>query len=417
MATSTANAKYYIGLMSGTSADGIDLALVSFDDVKDNDVSLSQNTTLKNTACSTNVVAHYYQPYSEHIATQIMQLYNTGHDEIDRAFSLDVALAHLFFEAIKCFLEQEQLTPSDIIAIGNHGQTIRHRPSINFPFTLQIGCCQTLATLTGIRVIGQFRKKDIALGGQGAPLVPAFHDDVFSDPISDVFVVNIGGIANITYLPSRQNRNTVNKESAQKVVIGFDTGPGNALMDEWYLQHNKNSASQYDKDGVWASTGEVNTSLLKHLMSDEYFLLNAPKSTGREYFNLPWLRLKLAQFEKTNSPLTPQSIQATLTMLTAESLCKDINDLAENGLVYLCGGGIHNKALMAQITSLLCGEEHHKTKRFTLLNTLTKNIDGDLVEAVAFAWLAFAYDHQINSNMPAVTGASKACTLGTCFTP
>ena len=213
----------YIGLMSGTSADGIDLALVEFDD------SQSQQ------ANGANLLASYYQAYDNSTQEKIMALYNPSSNEIDRAGSLSVELAQQFSHAIKQFLLQENLTAADITAIGCHGQTIRHRPVkssyATSPFTLQIGCLQTLAVLTGIRVIGDFRTKDIALGGQGAPLVPAFHQAIFASNQSDVFVVNIGGIANITFLP----------QQARDKTIGFDTGPGNALMDYWYSQASSRS--------------------------------------------------------------------------------------------------------------------------------------------------------------------------------
>ena len=401
MTAPTSIAKYYIGLMSGTSADGIDLSLVSFDDSQEPNKALP------------HIVSYYYQAYSAELAKQITQLYQPSHNEIDRAFSLDVALAHHFSNAIKCLLEQEQLTSNDIIAIGSHGQTIRHRPLSTYPFTLQIGCCQTLATLTGIRVIGQFRHKDIALGGQGAPLVPAFHDKIFREKSSDVFVVNIGGIANITYLPML----SANAHDKNKQISGFDTGPGNALMDDWFIKHHKNSGCHYDKNGLWASEGSVNTDLLKLLLADDYFVQLPPKSTGREVFNLDWLTLKLEAFTQTHTKLKPQCVQATLTMLSAISLCNEIKKLANSGLIYLCGGGIHNDTLVKYIDAQLNDDGNRASTHFNLLNTNAKNIDGDQLEAIAFAWLAFAYDNQVISNMPAVTGASKACTLGTCFTP
>ena len=208
----------YIGLMSGTSADGIDLALVEFDAIE------------AEQANGANLIASYYQAYDDLTHNKITELYNPSDNEIDRAGSLHVELAEKFAAAINQFLSQQQLFPSDITAIGCHGQTIRHRPvknaEISAPFTLQIGCLQTLAVLTGIRVIGDFRTKDIALGGQGAPLVPAFHQAIFGSTEKDVFVVNIGGIANITFLP----------KNAIEQTTGFDTGPGNALMDYWFSQ-------------------------------------------------------------------------------------------------------------------------------------------------------------------------------------
>jgi len=391
--------------MSGTSADGIDLALVTFD-----------NTS------KPQLHGSFYHAYTVEIADKITALYNPNKNEIDRAFELDIELAQLFSQAIKALLTQEKLTPNDIIAIGSHGQTIRHRPQAKHPFTLQIGCCQTLATLTNIRVIGQFRRKDMALGGQGAPLVPAFHEKVFSENsiatnsvvnssvtdnsirnASDVFVVNIGGIANLTYLPAKRN----------KAVLGYDTGTGNALMDDWFQLHHPKSDNNYDKNGDWAASGKVNTALLKQLLNDDYCQLAPPKSTGREYFNLSWLETQLTQVK----PITNQDVQTTLTAFTALTIVNAIKQHCgdEKALikVYLCGGGIHNKVLKDQINQQL---KLH-IENYELLLTNQKDIDGDKLEAIAFAWLAFAYDKKLLSSMPAVTGASKSCTLGNEYLP
>jgi anhydro-N-acetylmuramic acid kinase len=402
---SSKNKNYYLGLMSGTSADGVDLALVTFD----------ENNKLEHHAS-------YYQAYSDETAAKITALYcadnnNPNNNEIDRAFEFDVELAQLFASAIKAFLVQEKLSCDDIIAIGSHGQTIRHRPLVKHPFTLQIGCCQTLATLTNIRVIGQFRRKDMALGGQGAPLVPAFHKTIFSETgvseaaidksaiknACDVFVVNIGGIANITFLPATNKLN----------VIGYDTGTGNALMDDWFQLHNPNSNYHYDKNGDWAAKGKINDDLLKRLLSDDYFQLTPPKSTGREYFHLSWLK---KQLNHVNS-ITNEDVQATLTAFTAITIVDAIKQHSTDNThitkVYLCGGGTHNKTLKSQINQLLVSENIE----YELLLTIQKGIDGDQLEAIAFAWLAFAYDKKILSSMSAVTGASKSCTLGTAYFP
>ncbi|PHR83502.1 MAG: anhydro-N-acetylmuramic acid kinase [Colwellia sp.] len=400
---------YYIGLMSGTSADGLDLALVTFD--KDNKL---------------NHHASYYQAYSKQTTAKIIALYraennNSNNNEIDRAFELDVELAQRFANAINAFLVQEQLVSDDIIAIGSHGQTIRHRPRAEFPFTLQIGCCQTLATLTNIRVIGQFRRKDMALGGQGAPLVPAFHQTIFSENFinentsdkstlangSDVFVINIGGIANLTFLPATN----------KLPVIGYDTGTGNALMDDWFQLHNPNSNTHFDKNGDWAAKGKVNDDLLRQLLSDDFFQLAPPKSTGREYFHLSWLKKQLNHLK----PITNQDVQATLTAFTAITIVNAIKQhsakTTNTTKVYLCGGGAHNNTLKNQINQQLKSESESTSNKYELLLTNQKGIDGDQLEAVAFSWLAFAYDNKLLSSMPAVTGASKSCTLGTAYFP
>ncbi|WP_085298509.1 anhydro-N-acetylmuramic acid kinase [Cognaticolwellia mytili] len=373
----------YIGLMSGTSADGIDLALVEFDPIE------------AEHANGAKLTASYYQAYNDVTHGKITELYNPSDNEIDRAGSLHVELAQKFAKAISQFLIQQQLKPGDITAIGCHGQTIRHRPvknaDITAPFTLQIGCLQTLAVLTGIRVIGDFRTKDIALGGQGAPLVPAFHQAIFGSAEKDVFVVNIGGIANITFLP----RNAIEQ------TTGFDTGPGNALMDYWFSKHHN---ARYDENGTWAKSGDISTSLLQEMLDDKYFKQAAPKSTGREYFNRQWLTSFIE-----NSSLSSADIQATLTALTAETIANEIGRLSTKSDVYLCGGGVENSHLV----SLL----NQKLSKHSVMNTHTKKINSDSLEAMAFAWLALAFDKNIFGNIPAVTGASKQVVLGVSVNP
>jgi len=382
-------AKYYIGLMSGTSADGIDLALVKFS--KDQKIP--------------RLVGSYYQAYSSATADKITSLYQPGINEIDRAFHLDVELAQLFAQAIAALLKQESLTVDDIFAIGNHGQTIRHRPNGSHPFTLQIGCCQTLATLTGIRVVGQFRRKDMALGGQGAPLVPIFHQQLFAQSTNASFVVNIGGIANITFLP---------EHGSTQRVLGFDTGPGNALLNDWYLAHHQDSDIPFDKDGAWAATGQVNQALLTQLMQDDYINATAPKSTGREYFNLDWLEQQINKFSlQLKGQVNPSDIQATLLAFTVQSIANAIMALAAQGKVYLCGGGVHNSALVNGLNQIMSST----TSAYQIHTMDEVNIDGDQLEAMAFAWLAYAFDQGLVSNMPAVTGASTSCTLGNEFLP
>lgn len=365
---------YYIGLMSGTSADGIDLALVDF---SSNQIKL---------------VASDYQPYTTDVQEQITSLYNTGINEIDRLGELDIQLAHLFAKAINSFINKLNLTANDIVAIGNHGQTVRHRPSSPYPFTLQISCNQTLAVHTGIKVIGDFRRKDMALGGQGAPLVPAFHNALFSARDSDTVVVNIGGIANITFLPHAKTQQ----------ITGYDTGPGNALMDEWFQQHHSGKA--YDENGDWARSGHCETELLVSMLEEPYFKQRGPKSTGREQFHLSWLKKKIA-----NSTASPENIQATLAHLTAQSLANEIKQCCNQGKVYLAGGGYRNTYLVELIKDKL---PNHQV---SITNQL--DIDPDSLEAQAFAWFAFAYEKKLFSNIPEVTGASSQTVLGNCFLP
>lgn len=363
----------YIGIMSGTSADGIDVALVDFGSRKP------------------NLVASHFQGYDIELRKRITSLYLPNTNEIDRAFELDVELARLFSQAISTLLAKECINPNDIVAIGNHGQTIRHRPTNNFPFTLQIGCNQTLACLTGIDVIGQFRQKDISLGGQGAPLVPAFHQILFNDKDKDVFIVNIGGISNITFLPFDDTQ----------PILGFDTGPGNALLDDWYQKHN---SGEYDVDGQWASTGQVNSTLLSQLLSEPYFNQSAPKSTGREQFHLSWLNKYLTSFK-----CSPEDTQATLVDLTAISIADAINRLSNSANIYLCGGGKNNNTLKNQIIKKLPNHD--------VSDTDSKGIDGDSMEAMAFAWLAYANKNNLFSNIPTVTGAQRKAVLGSLYTP
>lgn len=385
--------QYYIGLMSGTSADGIDLALVQFLPIKGA------------LGCHPVLIASYYQAYSPCVTKKITELYQPSENEIDRAFCLDIELAVAFSDAIQNFLSEQALTAKDIIAIGNHGQTIRHRPNGRFPFTLQIGCNQTLATRTNIRVIGQFRRKDMAVGGQGAPLVPAFHQHIFNSADNDTFIVNIGGIANISFLP----------KDKLKPVLGFDTGPGNALLDDWYQTCHQDSQQNYDMSGQWAKTGQVNNELLDLLLADDYLLRPPPKSTGRECYNLAWLHQQLHVFEQDLKYVLPlEDIQATLTTFTAQSIVQAIVKLSHQANIYVCGGGAHNQVLMSELSQQFNTLPSHD---FNLMRTNDVQVDGDSLEAMAFAWLAFAFDKQITSNLPCVTGASRSVTLGTVYFP
>lgn len=379
----------YIGIMSGTSADGIDLALVDFSTGKP------------------DLITSYYQAYDEKTYQKITELYQPNGNEIDKAFTLDVLLAKQFAQAINQFISQEKIDINTIAAIGNHGQTIRHRPNITSeiatPFTLQISCNQTLATLTGIRVIGDFRTKDMVLGGQGAPLVPAFHKALFPNEPQDVFVINIGGIANVTFLPVDKN----------KSILGFDTGPGNALIDDWYKTHKQ---GRFDNNGEWAQSGNVNAALLNHFLKDYYLTLSAPKSTGREYFNMNWVNTNIAQFLQSSASnstqekqLLTEDIQATLTALTAQTITEQVLLLSTKANVYLCGGGTLNTYLFNLIKQKLIN--------FNVTSSDTININSDALEASAFAWFAYAFDKKITGNIPAVTGARKEAVLGIEYQP
>lgn len=357
----------FIGLMSGTSVDGIDAALVDFSDDQ------------------AKVIATHYAPYSPELREKILALCQKGENEIQRMGELDVVLGKAFAQATNHLLSTQSIKASDIQAIGSHGQTIRHHPQ---SFTLQIGDPNIIAAETGITTVADFRRKDIAFGGHGAPLVPAFHRHIFSDTTKNRVIVNIGGIANITLLSAKKPEN----------IIGFDTGPGNVLMDAWIKLH-KNEL--HDKNGAWAATGKIQKELLQQLLSDNYFQLPAPKSTGREHFNLPWLEQQLSHYPNEEAA----NIQATLAEFTAQTIFNDIQKLISNGEILVCGGGTHNAFLMSRLTEI-------SKPHFTVASTQKYGVNPDWVEALAFAWLARQTLQQQPGNLPSVTGAKKLAVLG-----
>ena len=361
----------YLGLMSGTSIDGVDAALVDF--------SGSRPRLLD---CQTF-------PFPPSLSAKLHQLCAPSENEIELMGHADRGVAEVFAEASLQLLKDNYVRPNQIRAIGSHGQTIRHIPFGKHNFSLQIGDPNTLATLTGIDVIADFRRKDIALGGQGAPLVPAFHKAVFADPIKSRVVVNIGGISNITYLPK------CNSED----IIGFDTGPGNTLLDAWCKLH---TGQNYDEKGQWGAQRSADPELLQLLCEHPYFLLPAPKSTGREQFNLLWLQQKLNTISRY---IDPQAVQATLVMLTTHTIAKHVLEYKDVEQVYVCGGGARNEFLLEQLES-----ELHECELFS---TDELGVEGDAVEAMAFAWLAYAYINDIQGSIASVTGATKGAVLGT----
>jgi anhydro-N-acetylmuramic acid kinase len=302
---------------------------------------------------------------------------------------VDRAAAELFAEVSLQLLKDNYIRPDQIIAIGSHGQTIRHIPFGEHSFSLQIGDPNTLATLTGIDVIADFRRRDIALGGQGAPLVPAFHKAMFASSTKSRIVINIGGIANITYLP----------KSNSDDIIGFDTGPGNTLLDVWCKLH---TGQNYDEKGQWAAQCSADHELLQLLSKHPYFSAPAPKSTGREQFNLTWLQQNLTSMHRH---IDPQVVQATLVMLTTSTIAKQILEFKDVEQVYICGGGVRNEFLMEELES-----ELHECELFT---TDELGVTADAVEAMAFAWLAYAHVNKIQGSIASVTGASKGAILGT----
>ncbi len=356
----------YIGLMSGTSLDGVDAALVDLES-------------------SPVLVASHYLPYPEDLRTELLALHLTGSSELHRAALASNRLARLYADAVSALLTKAGVPAQAIAAIGCHGQTIRHRPDAGY--TLQLNNAALLAEYTGIAVVADFRSRDIAAGGQGAPLVPAFHAACFRDASHHRVILNLGGIANVTSL------------SPQSDVIGFDTGPGNMLLDAWAAIHlNK----PYDADGAFAASGQVSTSLLERCLVDPYFALTPPKSTGRDYFNLQWLQ------SRGTVDLRLQDVQATLAELSARSITRAIARWCpQTTEVYACGGGTHNADLMMRIATALEG--------IPLGTTSALGIHADWVEAMAFAWLAGETIHARPGNLPAVTGASGPRVLGAVY--
>ena len=360
---------YYIGLMSGTSVDGIDAALTAFEGDRP------------------HLVATYYQPYTEALRTDILTLCRSKTAPLEQFGALDVELGRQFAAAVAELLARAKITPENVRAIGSHGQTVRHRPMGSHPFTLQIGDPNIIAQTTGITTVADFRRRDMAAGGEGAPLVPAFHHTVFAADRSRV-VLNIGGIANVTWLPT----------TTTDRVIGFDTGPGNTLMNAWIGRH---LGRTHDEDGQWAASGQVNAPLLNALCADEYCSRPPPKSTGPEYFHLDWLDGILAH----HAPLPPGEVQATLCAFTAATIANAVHThCPRTQEVLVCGGGVHNTTLMTHLARRLAP--------CVVSSTTTQGVDPDWVEAMAFAWLAKRTLQGLPGNLPPVTGARQAVILG-----
>ncbi len=363
---------HYIGLMSGTSVDGIDAAVVTI-------------TTDGKPA----LVASHAHPIPPTTRVDIQTLMQAGADEIERLGELDMLLGGLFADAANTVIQQAGIDKKSIRAIGSHGQTLRHRPHAAHPFTLQIGNPSVIAERTGITTVADFRARDIAAGGQGAPLVPAFHRRMFHSPVCHRVIINIGGIANVTYLPADPSR----------PVSGFDTGPGNTLLDQWIGHHN---ARDHDEAGQWAASGISSPELLELLMKDTFFQAPPPKSTGREYFNLGWLNRQLPRLAPTPSAV---DVQATLLQFTAQTIAQAVHRfLPQTQEVYVCGGGAHNHELMSVLAGNFSG--------IPVATTEALGLHPDWVEAVAFAWLAHQTLEGQPGNLPSVTGARRAVILG-----
>ena len=371
----------FIGIMSGTSLDGVDVALCAFNDAVN-----------KNARCE--LIATHFLPYSNALKLDLLALHEPTPNELEAAILLGNKLAVLYADAVNNLLKSAQKSPSDIIAIGCHGQTIRHRPELGF--TLQIDNNALLAELTGISVVGDFRSRDIAAGGQGAPLVPAFHQAIFGSKQVNRALINIGGIANITYLGKNGD------------VLGFDSGPGNMLLDSWTkLKLGKD----YDADGAWAATGVVHESLLSNMLAEPYFALPPPKSTGRDLFNDYWFNDHWLKQHQLYPHLQPQDVARTLVELSAHSIVDALSKCGDIDEVYLCGGGAHNKLLVDSLRALLDAG----AGAVSVSTTKDLGIDVDWVEAVAFAWLAKQTIDNKPSNLPAVTGAKGLRVLGAIY--
>jgi anhydro-N-acetylmuramic acid kinase len=366
----------YIGIMSGTSLDGIDAVLAK----------IGPNGE----AVAMEAVSLPLQP---ELRKALFELQSPGSNELHRDKQAGNTLALAYADAVKQLLTKTRLKASDIAAIGAHGQTVRHQPQLGeLAYTHQTLNPALLAEKTGITVIADFRSRDLAAGGHGAPLVPAFHAQQFSST-EDIAILNIGGIANLTLLP------------ANGEVFGFDCGPGNMLMDAWIFEHRGNA---FDENGNWASQGKLNEVLLKNLLADSFFSKAPPKSTGRDDFHLAWLQEKLGN---ENHPL--EDVQATLLHLTAHS---SLEALARHGpqtqKLIVCGGGARNTALMNLLKSMSSNFFKHPLK---ITASDTEGIDPQLVEGLAFAWLAWAHQQKRPASLPAVTGSKGPRILGACY--
>lgn len=368
---------YYIGIMSGTSMDGIDAVLAEISDDG-----------------QTAVLCHKDVPFEKNLKNTYFDLQAPSDNELHKEALAANHLAQHYHLACAAILQEAKLQPSDISAIGAHGQTIRHQPQAHdgIGYTKQSLNPALLAELTGIDVIADFRSRDIAAGGQGAPLVPAFHAAQFGCH-EDLAILNIGGIANLSLIPANR----------EEKMIGFDCGPGNVLMDHWV---NQSIGQSFDENGQWAAKGQVIQKLLSSMLDDAYFKKSPPKSTGRDLFNPAWLQHHLAINDCLNQK--PEDIQATLLALTAQSIAQDLKlHGSKTKQLLICGGGINNQQLIAHLKNACAWIPQENIQ-----STAVKGVDPQTVEAAAFAWLAWAHQRKQPANLPAVTGAKGLRVLG-----
>ena len=364
----------HIGLISGTSTDAVDAALVDL------------------TPDGATLVATHSESIPDDIATALRTIIDSRH--IDRVlfWQLDVRVGRLFADAAVNLLDKAGIEPARVRAIGSHGQTVYHAPDGDYPSTVQIGDPNVIAERTGITTVADLRRRDMAAGGQGAPLATAFHAAMLRSAECNRVVLNVGGIANVTVLPA----------NAERRVIGFDTGPGNTLMDVW-IQRVRGAAM--DTDGAWARSGRCHRRLLELLESDEYFSRSVPKSTGRELFNLAWLDGYLARLGETPRP---EDVQRTLCELTATSVAAAVSEHApDTREVLVCGGGAHNRLVMERLGDALGPADVRSTESI--------GVDPDWVEATTFAWLAARTLDGLPGNLPSVTGAAHPVVLGAVY--
>lgn len=358
----------YIGAITGTSVDGLDVALISIDSY---DISLLAQDTLA---------------LPEALRKTLIDLGQAEGDRLDALGEADTALGRCIGEAIRTFMHRQGLTAAQVRAIGSHGQTVRHRPNQDRPFTLQIGDPNSIAEITGVTTVADFRRRDLAAGGEGAPLAPGFHAAILGGADERRVVLNIGGISNVSVL--------------RQPLTGFDTGPGNALLDDWCRQH---SSRRFDENGAWAAGGKLDGELLNVLMEDPYLTRPPPKSTGKERYNLRWLA------ERLDPDLRPQDVQRTLVEFTAASVAEAIRRWAAGTQrIIVCGGGRLNGLLMHRLAALAEAP----------VETIDQHgWDGDAIEAAAFAWLAHQRLTKAAANAPEVTGAQGPRLLGAIYAP
>jgi anhydro-N-acetylmuramic acid kinase len=361
------SAPLYLGLISGTSMDGIDAALASFEPAP-------------------HLRAALTHPYPDDLRQRLLELaQGDGVTTLDEVGALDARIGECFAQAALAVLERADLPPEDVRAIGSHGQTLRHRPNANPRFTMQLGDPSLIAGRTGVTTVADFRRADFAAGGHGAPLLPIFHAALFARPGEVRGVLNLGGIANLTVL------------QADGSVLGFDIGPANGLLDAWCALH---TGAAFDRDGAFAARGQVDSALLERLLDEDYFHAPPPKSTGREQFHPDWLRARLG-----TRTLRPEDVQATLVRLTARSVADAVHTYAKDARELLvCGGGTHNPVLMHALQDALAP--------LPVRGTDQRGVDPDYIEATAFAWLARERLAGRPGNLPSVTGAKGPRQLG-----